>query len=930
MSASVLARNRPNTPLDLIKIINASSQPALVIDKKGRVRHANAASALLFDVAGDSLSNHVDALMIFASSARGFGDDLCWKDVYTNLDGPNEALQWNVKCTHQHNKHVFSATMHLAKVSWKDGSEYVLGYLNTDEMEQKAKEKEKSKMFDLSTDPMMAIDQLGNVLMFNQAAVETIDWCEPELVGQHIYQGLKNRSFACYPDPIIGVDQDGTIVSVNPAAVDDLSWCSRDLIGLNLLDIGDSTGGRHGKGMGIEPPPGQFSSWFMNKKNTETKRKKATEVLRIYIVDRSDSTCVSSNTPTGTLRSVHDDHHQRDSLMSAIVEASLDPMFQINELGIIQMVNQAAVRHFRYGRDELLGCNISMIVGSEHAAKHDKYLKHYLETGITNVIGQKRELTARRSDGTEFPIDLGVVEVDSFQGDQRLFCGFIHDLTGIKKKERLTKDIMEASPDPMFLIGEGGTIRMANRAATTQFGFDHNEFIGQNISLIVGGGHDKHHNQYIQNYLKSGNTKVIGKRRQLPARRKDGSEFPIQLAVVEMRTSDDEERTFCGFVHNLTEVKSNERIVNGVIESSLDSMFQIDDHGTIEMVNQAAVDTFGWTRDEFMGENIKMIVPMEHTGNHDNYLKRFRETGKTKLVGQRREVLARRKDGTEFHVEINIAPIADAYTGKTKFCGFLRDLTSVKGHETTARKREHLLRGMINASTSAMFQIDHTGVILTVNSSASQVFGWTESEFLGANISMIVGNEHAAKHDSYLKRYLETGEKRVMGKQRQLNARRKDGSEIPIELSLTEVMTPEGRTFCGFVRDISQLNQQADISSGLIDASLDPMFLIDSRGLIMMVNQAACTHFGWDRDEFLNSNIKIIVGGEHTKAHDSYLRNYIETGKSGVIGRRRVLPGRRKDGTEFPIELAVVEVKRATGSYFCGFARILNADPGPE
>ena len=364
---SVIARKRPSTPLDLIHIINASSQPALVIDKRGRVRHANAASALLFDVAGDSPSNHVDALMIFASSTKGFGGDSCWKDVYTDLDDRNEAVQWNVKCTHQHNQHVFSATIKLVKVSSKDGSEYVFGYLSTDEMEQMAKEK--NKMFDLSTDPMMAIDQMGNVLMFNQAAVESIDWCEPELVGQHISQGLQNRSFKCHPDPIIGVDQDGTILSVNSAAVDDLSWCSQDLIGLNLLEIGDSTGGRHVKGMDMEPPSGQFSSWFTPKKSTEIKRKKAPEVLRIYILDRFDSATASNNSPPGTLRSAYDDHQHRDTLMSAIVEASLDPMFQINELGIIQMVNQAAVRHFRYSRDELLGCNISMIVGAEHAAK---------------------------------------------------------------------------------------------------------------------------------------------------------------------------------------------------------------------------------------------------------------------------------------------------------------------------------------------------------------------------------------------------------------------------------------------------------------------------------------------------------------------------------------------------------------------------------
>lgn len=548
-------RNRSGIPLDLIHIVNASLQPALVMDKRGRVRHANDASTVLFDIAGDSPLNHIDALMIFVSSARDFvGDtDSCWKDVYMDLADQNATAQWNVKCTHPHNQTVFSASMNLAKVSWTDGNAYVVGFLNANETERSAKEKEKNKQFDMSSDPMMAIDQIGNVLMFNQAAVEAIDWCEPALVGHHISLGFRHRNFACHPDPIIGVDQDGTIVSVNSAAVDDLSWCSQDLVGLNLLKLGASTVEMHDNVDGTKQPFAQLSSWFVAKKDDEVKRKKGPEVLRIYVLDRCDSTQSKSAFPM-TLESGFEVHQQRDSLMTAIVEASLDPMLQINEQGIIQMVNQAAERQFRYRREELLGCNISMILGDEHAAKHDKYLKRYLETGISEVLGQKRELTARRSDGTEFPIDLGVVEIASSQGDPRLFCGFVHDLSMIKKMERITLDIMEASLDPIFLIAESGTIRMVNTAASTHFGFDHDEFIGHNISLIVGGGHDKHHNQYMQNYLATGNTKVIGRLRELPARRKDGSEFPIHLTVVEMKTSEEEERTFCGFVHNLTEV----------------------------------------------------------------------------------------------------------------------------------------------------------------------------------------------------------------------------------------------------------------------------------------------------------------------------------------------------------------------------------------
>jgi PAS domain S-box-containing protein len=573
---SAITRNRSSIPHDLIHIVNASFQPALVIDKRGRVRHANDASALLFDLDRDSPLNHVDALMVFVSSTRDFVvGDFCWKDVYIDLADQHVTAQWNVKCTHQQNENVFSATMNVAKVSWTDGNAYVLGYVNADEMERIAKEKEENKTLDLSSDPMMAVDQMGHVLMLNQAAVDTIDWCEPELVGQHISLGLRNRNFASHPDPIIGVDQDGTIVSMNSAAVDDFSWCSKDLIGLNLSKLGAtrrSSEEIHVNDEGTKPPFPQLSSWFATKKD-EVKRRKGPEVLRIYIRDRSDSTQKSKNRLPLTIQSGLEDHQQRDSVMSAIVEAAFDPMFLINEQGLIQMVNRAAGRQFRYKCEELLGCNISMIMGGEHAENHDKFLKRYLETGISKLIGQKRELTARRSDGTEFPIDLGVIEVAPFQGDQRLFCGFVHDLSSIKKKERITLDITEASLDPIFLISECGTIRMANTAATTQFGFDHDEFIGHNISLIVGGGHDKHHSQYIRKYLATGNTNVIGNLRQVPARRKDGSEFPIQLAVVEMKSSEDEERTFCGFVHSVTAVTSKKRIVNGFIESSLDGMF---------------------------------------------------------------------------------------------------------------------------------------------------------------------------------------------------------------------------------------------------------------------------------------------------------------------------------------------------------------------
>jgi PAS domain S-box-containing protein len=846
MKSVRISLKRPE-PFD---IIDATFDPALLIDKKGRVRHLNEKAEEIFDVDAALTDTHIDALMIFLSSNN---EDRCWKDVFQGLIGKPSPVLWTVRCTNQVNHFVFKGEIRLAKAMWTDGNHYVFGYFQTEEVQPARK---RDKTFDSQTDPMLAVDHMGTVLMFNQAAVDSIAWCRPEFVGLPLAKCMSNVDYEASSDPILTVDERGFVVTVNGAAVDDVSWCNQELIGQNLLAMRD----HHQDG---DAEQSQRRPWFGLGKTPakEDRRKDSPGVVRIFMVTKGATELDDRSYAANTFHTTTE--QQKDTLIWAMLEASLDPLFQINEKGIIQLVNRASTRLFGYSREEFLGNNISMIVGGGHAKKHDKYIKRFLDTGITKAIGKKRELMARRSDGVEIPIELGVVEVDTFQGEDRLFCGIVHDLSAMKRKERITNDIVEASLDPMFLITEQGTIRMVNEASVHQFGFSREELEGSNISVIVGGGHAQHHDTYIKNYIATGRTKVIGKLRKLQARRKDGSEFPIQLGVVEMKTTSDEERMFCGFVHDLTEVSRNEQINKGIIESSLDAMFLIDDYGIIEMVNQSAVTIFGWSREEFTGQSISMTMGSHQSAQHEDFLKKL-----TSVVGARRDLVARKRDQTEFHVEIYIAKAEDPVTKQAKFCCYLKDLSDLLKHKNAIATREHLMSAMINAALDPMFQIDSSGKILVVNNAAVQVFGWTEQELLGSNISIIVSEEHAANHDKYIQRYLETGEKRVMGNKRRLNARRRDGSEFAIELSLTEVVTSEGRMFCGFVRDVSALTEQAEITSGMIDSCPDPMFLIDSSGSIVNVNSAASQNFGYAKEEFMGSNIKMIVGGDHAQYHE--------------------------------------------------------------
>ena len=127
----------------------------------------------------------------------------------------------------------------------------------------------------------------------------------------------------------------------------------------------------------------------------------------------------------------------------------------INNLGIIQEVNEASSKVFRWKREEFLGQNISMVMTSDVAVNHDKYLQNYLETGIKKMIGTQREVTAQRKDKSTFPCVLGLSQTRV----TGLFCGFIRDITADKaaKSEiiesyKVMTDILDACESSLVLV----------------------------------------------------------------------------------------------------------------------------------------------------------------------------------------------------------------------------------------------------------------------------------------------------------------------------------------------------------------------------------------------------------------------------------------------------------------------------------------------
>lgn len=130
--------------------------------------------------------------------------------------------------------------------------------------------------------------------------------------------------------------------------------------------------------------------------------------------------------------------------------------------------------------------------------------------------------------------------------------------------------------------------------------------------------------------------------------------------------------------------------------------------------------------------------------------------------------------------------------------------------EDQLRSREAHLRSILDTVPDATVVIDEKGLITSFSAAAVRQFGYTETELLNHNVRLLMPEPYQGEHDSYIQRYLTTGEKRIIGVDRVVVGRRKDGSTFPMKLSVGEMRSPAGRFFTGFIRDLTERQESEE------------------------------------------------------------------------------------------------------------------------
>ncbi len=163
------------------------------------------------------------------------------------------------------------------------------------------------------------------------------------------------------------------------------------------------------------------------------------------------------------------------------------------------------------------------------------------------------------------------------------------------------------------------------------------------------------------------------------------------------------------------------------------------------------------------------------------------------------------------------------------------------------------LRAVLDSAVDGIVTIDERGIIEAANPAAEKLFGYTASEMVGRNVSMLMPSPVRQDHDSYLANYLRTGEKHIIGKGREVRGCRKDKSTFPLYLAVSETDFGDRRVFTGSLRDLTELHeaeQRATQFGRILETSLNEVFVFDAETLrFVMVNQGAVANVGYSIDE---------------------------------------------------------------------------------
>ncbi len=482
-----------------------------------------------------------------------------------------------------------------------------------------------------------------------------------------------------------------------------------------------------------------------------------------------------------------------DDLYKQVLSQILDPVVCFDNKNLVTLFNTAAEEFWGYKASDVVGKDISLLLSTDLRAACER----------SDEVNTEVEVT--RQGGAKAWASMSLSRIQTAKAT--LYTAVLKDTTRERERRQVTTQTLEQAIDAVVTIDENNNVTFFNDAAEKFWGYERHEVMGKNVSMWVPHELQSRHDGFVNANRETGNDKIVGTSLELHIERKDGSRVWGSLSLSKIRIGSGIH--YAAFVKDVTSERESREIIHQTLEQAIDGVVTIDEHNNVTFFNAAAEKLWGFSRDEVLGKNVKMLVPGIHRAEHDKFINTNRATGNDKIVGGSRDLEVQRKDGSIFWGNLSLSKIELA--GKIIYTAFVKDVSEEKA-------TKDIINQTLEQALDAVVSIDSDNNVTFFNSAAETLWGYSRSEVVGRNVKMLVPQIIQANHDSYVNANRTTGQDKIIGTTRGVEIERKDGAVLYGKLSLCKIRMGDSIGYTAFVKDSTAEKESRDTTSQAMDS----------------------------------------------------------------------------------------------------------------